>query len=121
MFHPLEYNSSQSEKETNMSTSLDDLAKALADEAQAHHSRYAELSRIAQEAGYSQAAKFLRAIVAAETARARLYLKCFASPGCQTETFDYYICPQCGFAMDGGAPEKCPVCDTLGTLFERIS
>jgi rubrerythrin len=121
MFHPLEYNSSQSEKGTNMSTAIDDLAKALADEAQAHHSRYAELSRIAQEVGYPQAAKFLRAIVAAETARARLYLKCFASPGCQTETFDYYICPQCGFAMAGGTPEKCPVCDTLGTLFERIS
>jgi rubrerythrin len=121
MFRPLEYNSSQSEKETSMSTAIDDLAKALADEAQAHHSRYVALSKMAQDAGYPQAAKFLRAIVAAETARARLYLKCFASPGRQAETFDYYICPQCGFAMAGGAPEKCPVCDTLGTQFERIS
>jgi len=104
-----------------MSTAIDDLAKALADEAQAHHSRYIELSKIAQEAGYPQAAKFLRAIVEAETARARLYLKCFASLGRQSEPLDYYICPQCGFAMAGGTPEKCPVCDTVGTLFERIS
>jgi rubrerythrin len=121
MFRPLEYNSSQSEKETNMSTSIDDLAKALTDEAQAHHSRYIELSKIAQEAGFPQPAKFLRAIVASETVCAKLCLKCFAAPGRQTETFDYYICPQCGFAMAGGTPEKCPVCDTLGTLFERIS
>jgi rubrerythrin len=104
-----------------MSTAIDDLARALSDEAQAHHSRYIELSKTAQDAGYPQAARFLRAIVAAETARVRLYLKYFASPGSQAEMFDYYICPQCGFAMVGGVPEKCPVCDTLGSQFERIN
>ena len=104
-----------------MSTSIDDLVTALGDEAQAHHCRYIEFAKQAEELGYPQAAKFLRAIVAAETARLGLYRKCFASLGCQTEAHDYYICPKCGYALGGGAPDQCPVCDTLGAQFERIS
>jgi rubrerythrin len=39
----------------------------------------------------------------------------------QTETFDYYICPVCGFTAERSAPEKCPVCGAPGSRFERIS
>jgi rubrerythrin len=102
-----------------MSISIDDLVSALGEEAQAHHSRYLELAERAEEMEYSQAAKLLRAIVAAETARVGLYCKSLI--GCQAEICDYYICPKCGVAVAGNAPEKCPLCDTQGTQFERIS
>jgi rubrerythrin len=39
----------------------------------------------------------------------------------QVETFDYYICPVCGFTHERNAPDRCPVCGTVGTRFERIS
>jgi rubrerythrin len=34
---------------------------------------------------------------------------------------DYYVCPVCGFTHRGSAPDKCPVCGTVGSRFERIS
>ncbi len=37
------------------------------------------------------------------------------------ETFDYYICPVCGYTHERNAPDRCPVCSTAGSRFERIS
>ena len=34
-------------------------------------------------------------------------------------TFD--ICPVCGFTHARNAPDRCPVCGTVGNKFERIS
>jgi rubrerythrin len=34
---------------------------------------------------------------------------------------DYYVCPVCGYTHRGSAPDKCPVCGTVGSRFERIS
>jgi rubrerythrin len=39
----------------------------------------------------------------------------------QTEEFDYYVCPVCGFIHARSAPERCPVCQTLGSRFEKLS
>ncbi len=32
---------------------------------------------------------------------------------------EFYLCPVCGMIELGGAPEKCPVCGTLGTKFVK--
>ena len=37
----------------------------------------------------------------------------------KTETYDYWICPVCGYTAERVAPEKCPVCSTAGSRFER--
>jgi rubrerythrin len=34
---------------------------------------------------------------------------------------DFFICPHCGLVYMLDAPEKCPVDETPGTLFEKIS
>jgi rubrerythrin len=39
----------------------------------------------------------------------------------QGETFDYYVCPVCGHTHERNAPDRCPVCGTPGSRFERIS
>ncbi len=39
----------------------------------------------------------------------------------QGETFDYYICPVCGYTHERNAPDRCPVCGTAGNRFERVS
>jgi rubrerythrin len=39
----------------------------------------------------------------------------------QTEAFDYYICPVCGYTHERNAPDRCPVCGAIGGKFERIS
>jgi rubrerythrin len=38
----------------------------------------------------------------------------------ETEMFDYWGCPVCGYISERSAPEKCPVCNTPGKRFERI-
>jgi rubrerythrin len=37
------------------------------------------------------------------------------------ETYDFYVCPICGHTHPRNAPEKCPVCGTPGSKFEKIS
>jgi rubrerythrin len=39
----------------------------------------------------------------------------------QTEAYDYYVCPVCGYTHARNAPEKCPVCGAVASRFERIS
>ena len=103
-----------------MSTFIDQLVTALAEEAQVHHSRYLDLAKYAEAEAQPQIAKFFRAIVAAETARVNLYRASLMS-NCLMETYDYYVCPKCGVALGGEPPEKCPLCETPGSQFERIS
>ena len=33
----------------------------------------------------------------------------------------YYICPICGFTHEGPLDGRCPICNTLGEKFEKIS
>ncbi len=103
-----------------MSTPIADLVAAVDEEAQAHHGRYMELARRAGEMGYPQAAKLLRAIVAAETARVGLYRESLAHSDSPEETEDYYVCPKCGLAITQAPPAQCPLCHTPGSQFEKI-
>jgi rubrerythrin len=36
-------------------------------------------------------------------------------------SFDYYVCPFCGYTHEGPLEGKCPVCGAPGEKFERIS
>ena len=70
-------------------------------------------------AGYKaevQRLRFLNPIMESEVRKA---LETLSEP--QAETFDYYICPICGYTHERNAPDKCPVCGTTGGRFERIS
>jgi rubrerythrin len=33
---------------------------------------------------------------------------------------EYYVCPVCGYTHEGKPPERCPVCATPGSRFDRI-
>ncbi len=37
------------------------------------------------------------------------------------ESYDYYVCPVCGHTHPRNAPDRCPVCGTPGSKFEKIS
>ncbi|MFC1911929.1 rubrerythrin family protein [Chloroflexota bacterium] len=32
----------------------------------------------------------------------------------------YYVCPVCGYTVEGEAPEKCPICGAPGSKFMRV-
>ena len=50
-----------------------------------------------------------------------LYKEALASLGKPGETYDYYICPICGYTHARTAPEVCPVCGAPAERFEKIS
>ena len=39
----------------------------------------------------------------------------------EEELYEYYVCPVCGFTHKRSAPDRCPVCGTSGSRFEKIS
>jgi rubrerythrin len=73
----------------------------------------------AQAAGFSQLAKFFRAMTASEAVRSKLILGGMNAHA--EENPDLFICPHCGLVFLVGAPEACPVDETPGSLFEKIS
>jgi rubrerythrin len=102
-----------------VSATIDALISAFSAELQVTSQRWLPFIKEAEEEGYPQLAKLIRAMVASETARVKLFRSGMASHA--REAGDFYVCPHCGLILLPEAPEKCPVDDTPGTQFERIS
>lgn len=102
-----------------MTVTMDKLLADFEGELRQINHRYTRFVRIAEEAGYSQLAKFFRAMAASETARGKLILSGMNAHA--EDNPDFFVCPHCGLVFMLGAPDKCPVDETLGTLFEKIS
>lgn len=73
----------------------------------------------AEEQGYPQIAKLFRALVASENVRQHLLR--VNLPNHTQASFDYFVCPECSLIFAEEAPETCPVDNTPGGKFERIS
>ena len=56
-----------------------------------------------------------------EKVHEELYRKALEALGKTEEAYDYYVCPICGYTHAKNAPDKCPVCGTLGSKFQKIS
>lgn len=56
-----------------------------------------------------------------EKVHAKAYQEALDTLGKTSEQYDYYVCPVCGYVHARNAPERCPVCNALGSRFERIS
>jgi rubrerythrin len=60
--------------------------------------------------------------MAVEEVHEKLYREALANIASQpTEVYEYFVCPVCGYTVARNAPERCPICGTLGTRFERIN
>jgi rubrerythrin len=82
---------------------------------------YPEFIQDAEAAADKKAARSFKLAWDVEKVHEDLYRKMLASLGQQTELFDYYVCPVCGYTHAASAPERCPVCGALGSRFEKIS
>jgi rubrerythrin len=54
-----------------------------------------------------------------EKIHADLYKKAAEALGKNKET-DYYVCEVCGNTVEGGAPDKCPICGSPKKMFKKI-
>ena len=102
-----------------MSVTAENLVAEFADEMQQTNNRYARIIKIAEEGGLIQLTKLFRAIVASETVRSKLILGGLNAHS--EENPDFFVCPHCGLIFMMGAPDKCPVDETSGSEFEKIS
>jgi rubrerythrin len=101
-----------------VTVTAENLLAEFSDELQQINSRYTRFVKKAEEEGFFQLAKFFRAIAISETTRSKLILGGMNAQA--EENPDFFVCPNCGLIFMLGAPDKCPVDETLGSLFEKI-
>lgn len=82
---------------------------------------YPDFIKDAEAEGNKAALRSFKDAWAVEKIHEQLYTEALNTLGQATEVFDYYICPVCGYTVAKNAPERCPVCSTLGSKFEKIA
>jgi rubrerythrin len=55
-----------------------------------------------------------------EKCHEELYRAALANLEKEQESYEYYVCPVCGYTHPRNAPDKCPVCGTSGARFEKV-
>jgi rubrerythrin len=97
---------------------VDNLKAAIVGETYECTQMYPPMVQQAEKDGHKAKRMFAYA-TEAEQVHARLYTQAMdaAKSGKDLGVKDFYLCPVCGYIEFGAAPEKCPVCGTLGTKF----
>ncbi len=86
-------------------------------------SMYPDFIKDAEEEGAKKALRSFNWAMEVEKVHEGLYRKALAAleaHEAQAET-DYYVCPLCGYTHEGPLEGRCPVCNTPGEKFERVS
>jgi rubrerythrin len=99
-------------------STVDNLKAAIEGETYEFTHMYPPMLQQAEKDGH-KAKKMFSYAVEAEAVHARLYTQAMeaAKAGKDLNVKDFYLCPVCGYIEFGKAPDKCPVCGTLGTKF----
>jgi len=84
-------------------------------------SMYPEFMQDAEAEGNKKVHTNFRWAWEAEKVHEALYRKALATLDEPVEEFDYYVCPVCGHTHERVAPDRCPICNTPGTRFEKVS
>lgn len=74
----------------------------------------------AEAEGDRKAATSFKRAWEVEKVHENLYRQALERLGKETEAYDYYVCPVCGYTHARNAPDQCPVCGVPGKEFERI-
>jgi rubrerythrin len=99
----------------------ENLIAAVAGEHYENTEMYPSFIKDAEAEGDAKALKSFSWANEVEKIHEMLYKEALETLGKPGETYDYYICPICGYTHARTAPEKCPVCGALGSKFEKIS
>lgn len=108
---------------TILGTTIENLKAAINGENYEHTSMYPEFADKAEEEGFPEIAKRLRAIAKAEAHHEERYKKILAEIEGNTlqkkEEPKSWVCRKCGYVHEGNEPpEKCPSCDHPSKYFE---
>jgi rubrerythrin len=98
----------------------ENVQEAIAGETHEFKKMYPEMLEKAKAEGVKQAEISFDYANQVEKIHAALYENALAGLGKNKEV-DYYVCPVCGNTVEAKAPDQCPICDTPGSKFIRIS
>ena len=101
-------------------STAENLQAAIGGENYEVESMYPAFIADAEQEGEKQALRSFKWAWEVEKVHEELYRKALETLEQSGDTFDYYVCPFCGYTHERGAPEKCPVCGAPGSKFERI-
>ncbi len=99
----------------------ENLKEAIAGEHYENSEMYPAFIKDAEAEGDTKALRSFSWANEVEKVHEMLYKDALETLGKPGETYDYYICPFCGYTHARVAPEKCPVCGAPASKFERIS
>jgi len=102
-------------------TTAANLEAAIAGENYEVVTMYPDFIKDAEAEGNKGALRSFKWALEVEKIHEALYREALANLGKATESFDYYICPLCGYTIGKAAPAVCPVCGTPGAKFEKVS
>ena len=72
-----------------------------------------------QAEGHKEAERTFTFANEVEKVHARLYQKALETME-DKKLVDIYVCPVCGYTVEGEPPDNCPVCKALKKIFTRI-
>lgn len=97
----------------------ENLQEAIAGETHEFLNMYPQMIQEAEAEGHKAATRSFNYANEVEKIHAALYQKALDNLTDQTMV-DIYICPTCGYTVEGEPPDSCPVCKALKKNFRRI-
>jgi rubrerythrin len=104
-------------------STAENLEAAIAGENYEVISMYPPMLAEAEAEGEHRAAKSFGWALEVEKIHEALYRKAheLQAKGKDTPQTDYYVCPVCGYTHEGPMDGKCPICNTPGEKFDKIT
>jgi len=97
------------------------LKEAIGGETYEFEKMYPPMLEQAEKEGH-KAKRMFKYAVEAEEVHAKLYALALeaAERGEDLTETEFYLCPVCGHIEFGSPPEKCPICNTIGSKFHLV-
>jgi rubrerythrin len=97
----------------------ENLKEAVAGEVAEFEKMYPGMIAAAQAEGQKEAERSFNFANEVEKVHARLFKKALETMEAK-ELVDIFVCPICGYTVEGEPPDNCPVCNAKKKLFRRI-
>ncbi|MEJ2671020.1 MAG: rubrerythrin family protein [Deltaproteobacteria bacterium] len=97
----------------------DNLKEAISGEVGEFQQMYPRMIADSQSEGHKEAERTFTYANEVEKVHARLFQKALDNLEAK-EQVDIYVCPVCGYTVEGEPPDNCPVCKAVKKLFKRI-
>lgn len=105
-------------------STIENLKSAMGGETYEADVMYPPMVEQAEKDGDKRALRSFNYALEVEKVHEELYrqeIDKLAASKTKEETYDYYVCPFCGYTHARNAPEKCPVCGAPADKFQKIS